>query len=99
MLTEDEYQALCEKLGKKAADEQIEALSLYMGQSQKNAKKYTNHYLTVLNWSRQKAERGDVRGGKEETWIERAERIARELNGDGEQPKLLDDGDMQVIDL
>ena len=56
MLSDEEYLKLQEKLGSKGADEQIDALSLYMGQSEKNAKKYTNHYLTVLNWSRLKEE-------------------------------------------
>ena len=59
LLSDEEYHQLQEKLGTKAADEQIEELSLYMGKSDKNAKKYTNHYFAVLSWSRNSVERTD----------------------------------------
>lgn len=51
MLTDDEYRKLCEDLGKKVTDEKIEDMSLYIGDP-KNAKKYSDHNLTIRRWKR-----------------------------------------------
>ena len=50
-LSEDEYQKLIADFGQRA-DEVIDELSLYMAESEKNAKKYTDHYFTVLKWAK-----------------------------------------------
>ena len=52
MLTEKELSKLIEKLGCKNAYDLIDALSIYMAQNPKNARKYVSHYYTILNWER-----------------------------------------------
>jgi len=104
MLTEEEYQSLCEKLGKESADEQIEALSLYMGRSASNAKKYTNHYLTILSWARQSGNyQKSSHPLKEErkSWREIAEEIAAEQDvgsdsGDVIEGNFFDSGEVVI---
>lgn len=51
MLTEDEEQKLYAELGVEKTERLIDDLSLYIGEP-KNAKKYTNHYITLLRWSK-----------------------------------------------
>ena len=52
MLTGKEYEKLIEKLGYSNTLEMIDALSIYMAQNPKNARKYISHYYTILNWNR-----------------------------------------------
>ena len=77
MLSEAEYQKLCEKLGPRLADEQIEELSLYMGKNDKNAKKYTNHYYTVLSWSRRDQVNDNTSSGQKQAIIERRQPVQK----------------------
>ena len=49
MLSEKEIRDLNQELGGVLAAKYIDKLSLYIGEP-KNAKKYTDHYLTVLRW-------------------------------------------------
>ena len=49
MLSEKEIRELNQELGGVTAAKYIDKLSLYIGEP-KNAKKYTDHYLTVLRW-------------------------------------------------
>lgn len=49
MLSEKEIRELNQELGGVLAAKYIDKLSLYIGEP-KNAKKYTDHYLTVLRW-------------------------------------------------
>lgn len=51
LLSEDEVRDLNHELGGVVAAKYIDDLSLYIGDP-KNAKKYTDHYLTVLRWYR-----------------------------------------------
>lgn len=51
LLSEDEIRDLNHELGGVLAAKYIDDLSLYIGDP-KNAKKYTDHYLTVLRWYR-----------------------------------------------
>lgn len=56
-LTDEQYDRLLNHwLGgnEKALEELIFELSGYMEQSEKNAKKYSNHYATLLNWAKRK---------------------------------------------
>jgi hypothetical protein len=57
LLNDEEYRKLTEKLGKAQADNLIEQLSSYMKQNPANAKKYVDHYATILNWSRKDGEK------------------------------------------
>lgn len=59
LLSDDEHQKLTEKLGKSKTDDLIEQLSGYMKQSPANAKKYKDHYATILNWSRRDDRKDD----------------------------------------
>jgi phage replication O-like protein O len=52
LLTEQEYEKLKQKVGRPRADDLIEQLSSYMRQNPANAKKYVDHYATILNWAR-----------------------------------------------
>lgn len=52
LLGDEEYQKLIDRLGKAQVDDLIEQLSRYMRQSPANAKKYKEHYATILSWSR-----------------------------------------------
>lgn len=47
LMTEDEYQKLCEKYGKPFADACVETLSNYKGAK---GKTYKSDYLAILNW-------------------------------------------------
>lgn len=52
-LSDEDYQKLItEKMSKPKADDLIEQLSSYMKQNPANARKYVDHYATILNWSR-----------------------------------------------
>ena len=51
-LTNQEYMKLQDKLGYTTTLDLIDALSIYMAQNPKNAKKYISHYYTILNWHR-----------------------------------------------
>lgn len=51
MLSEDELNKLYDELGEGKTERLIEDLSLYIGDP-KNASKYTDHYLTILRWSK-----------------------------------------------
>lgn len=51
MLSEDELNKLDNELGAEKTARLIEDLSLYIGDP-KNASKYTDHYLTILRWSK-----------------------------------------------
>ena len=83
MLSLREYDELERKLGFVKTQDLIEDLSLYMGQSKKNAQKYTNHYLTILNWNR-RDEKGLNQKPKErqKSWIEIAEELSQEMGLD-----------------
>jgi len=52
LLTDEDYAKLKTKIGEQQSEDLIERLSCYMEQNPKNAKKYTNHYATILNWAR-----------------------------------------------
>jgi len=58
LLKVEEYEKLKEKIGQPHADDLIEQLSGYMRQSPANAKKYIDHYATILNWSRRDGRNG-----------------------------------------
>ena len=80
MISQEEYDKLIERFGANKTDDLIENLSLYMGQNQKNAKKYSNHYLTLLNWGKRDEEKQSAKPAqpKKESWSEIAERLAKE---------------------
>lgn len=63
LLTEIEYQKLCDKFEKYIADDWIERMNLYAASKPKEFNKYSSHYATILNWDRMKRERE----GKEPT--------------------------------
>jgi hypothetical protein len=60
MLTDDEFAKLCEKC--QDADSLITELDQYI-ESQGKTKKYKNHYATLLNWSRRKAQEAKPKQG------------------------------------
>ena len=100
-LSDDEYNGLCEKYGTQGAEELIRSLDTYIeiDESGKRRKEYAkrNHNLTLQNWAnRDGVEKLQVQRQKtkpkEETWIERAERLSAEMN-----ENFLEAGD--VIDL
>jgi len=64
LLTGEEYEKLKVKPGQPQADDLIEQLSGYMRQSPANAKKYIDHYATILNWSRRDG-RKDGQSGRD----------------------------------
>lgn len=68
LLTENEYQKLIDKLGKDKTDDFIEQLSGYMRQNPKNARKYTDHYATILNWSRMDGRQSKATTNEEVPW-------------------------------
>jgi hypothetical protein len=49
LLTQDQYQKLCDEFTKLGADEKIKNLNLYIGSK---GDKYKSHYHTILNWAR-----------------------------------------------
>jgi hypothetical protein len=51
-LTAEEYPKLCELLGPDGAADWIEELNDYLGQSEKNRRKYDSHYHTIRAWAR-----------------------------------------------
>lgn len=51
MLSEDELNKLYDELGEGKTTRLIDDLSIYIGDP-KNANKYTDHYLTILRWSK-----------------------------------------------
>jgi hypothetical protein len=59
MLTDEQYAALLSLLGQDALAEWIEELNDYLGQSEKNRRKYDSHYHTIRAWAR--------RAGKKKT--------------------------------
>lgn len=54
MLSEEEFHKLEEKIGYPNVIDLIDELSYYMAENPKNAKKYTDHYFTLLNWDRRR---------------------------------------------
>ncbi len=54
MLSEEEFHRLEEKIGYPNVIDLIDELSYYMAENPKNAKKYTDHYYTLLNWDRRR---------------------------------------------
>ena len=76
LLTDDEHQKLCEKFPHNVG-ERIQNLDDYLENNRK--KHYDNHYLTILNWARKDEQKPQFQKPKEEeSWLERAERLARE---------------------
>lgn len=59
LLTDEEYQKLVNKLGEPTTKDFVERLSAYM---KSKKKRYSDHYATILNWSR----RDDGKTGKTE---------------------------------
>ena len=53
-LTDEEYRKLCEQIP--YIGKLIDDLSIYMGKSDANRKKYTDHYFTLLSWFRSREE-------------------------------------------
>jgi hypothetical protein len=51
-LASNEYEHLCTLLGKEETERLIEELNLYLGQSEKNQRKYDSHYYTIQVWAR-----------------------------------------------
>ena len=54
MLSKEEFHKLEEKIGYPNVIDLIDELSYYMAENPKNAKKYTDHYYTLLNWDRRR---------------------------------------------
>lgn len=63
MLSEEEFHKLEEKIGYPYIIDLIDELSYYMAENPKNAKKYTDHYYTLLNWDRRRR-KGQVHANK-----------------------------------
>ena len=57
MLTNEEYEKLCSKLGEIELDKYIEKLSYYL---ESVGRKYKSHYATILNWYRRDNEWKDT---------------------------------------
>jgi hypothetical protein len=57
LLSEIEYNKLCEKWGNTITDDWITRLNEYAGSKPKKFKEYASHYLTLLGWDRMKQER------------------------------------------
>ncbi len=53
-LTDDEHAKLLELLGAEALAFWLEELNDYLGQSEKNRRKYDSHYHTIRSWARRK---------------------------------------------
>ena len=51
-LTDEQYQKL--KASIQDIDQLIDDLSIYMGKSEANRKKYSDHYFTLLSWNRRR---------------------------------------------
>ncbi len=56
LLTEIEYNRLCEMWGKPKTDDWIERMNIYAGSKQKKFKEYNSHCATLINWERKRAE-------------------------------------------
>lgn len=86
LLTDDDYEKLTEKFSD--VESRIQNLDDYLENNPK--KSYANHYLTIIKWAQKENEQQLSRRQnyqqskempKEESWIERAERIEAEMNG------------------
>ena len=78
LLTDKEYQSLCDDFGKAMVTKKIEDMSLYIGDP-KNAKKYSDYNLALRRWFR-KDEENQQQGSKRESWTEVAERLSEEMD-------------------
>jgi hypothetical protein len=57
-LTDEEYQKLIDKLGKKMTDDYIERLNNYIGSV---GRRYKSHYYTILVWTRKELDNRKIK--------------------------------------
>ena len=57
LLTEEDFCKLCEKFGPDGAADWIEELDDYLSLSEKNRRKYDNHYRVILVWAKRAAKK------------------------------------------
>lgn len=79
-LTMDEYANLLKDLGSEARRKWcIEKLDNYLGQNERNLRKYTSHYRAILSWVKEALEaheaRKNIPGNREETREDKLRRL------------------------